>query len=225
MVVEASAAMANSPSSRRDMVFAMLDRGLFNDPNTGKPSARGIKKVFEMLEFGNWESYEERRAIPENRAQWENHLMALGQQVSVWSWEDHEIHMEIHNVYRQTEEFYDLLQGPNGQGIAQQFEAHVQQHMGYLNAAAAPAGQPVPESAAPPPGGPPPAAMSPPTAEQLGPPPPTPAPAMTQPPSTFGQNPLNAILAQAHQLEQTQGPGAADQFMRAAVAQMQAGKG
>lgn len=130
--VEASSALASSPAARREMVFAMLDRGLFLDPDSGRLTSQGLQKVYELLEFGNWDDMDEDRGLPLNRAKYENLMMTQGQPVQVWPWEDHGMHVLQHQRYRQTEEFYELLATPEGQQIAALFEQHVQGHMLHL---------------------------------------------------------------------------------------------
>lgn len=130
--VQNSSALAMSPGSRRDMVIQLLDKGMFNDPASGKLSPEGKQKVWQLLEFGNWEDFDEDAAVPESRAMWENVLLSAGQAVPVYPWENHLIHMAAIQRYRQTDEFYDLLESPNGQQVAMLFEQHYQAHMAYM---------------------------------------------------------------------------------------------
>lgn len=197
VVVEASSALANTPAARRDTVFAMLDRGLFNDPETGNLSAQGLQKVFEMLEFGNWEDFEEDKALPQSRAQWENHLMSMGQMIPVRPWEDHLIHLQMHRRHQQTDDFYGLIEGPSGPEVAAIFEAHVQQHMMALTAGMMP-----PQATAGAPGAPP--AEGPPSGEQV--------------PGTG-----MSMAQQAAQIEATKGAAAADAFVRGQMGGGQSG--
>lgn len=214
--VEASSALSASPAARRDMAFALLDRGLFNDPQTGKLSPAGMQKIFQLLEVGDWENWNEDRALPETRALWENNLMSLGQPVQVWPWEDHLIHTSVHNRFRQSEEFYKLLESPEGPLIAQMVDDHVNGHLAAIQGAfggMAPA-QPgmAPEAGA---GGPPPGAAGPPP--NAGPPPggPTPPPSGTGP-SDEEMN-MEQIAREAMKVEATSGPEAADAFVLEAV--------
>lgn len=238
--VEASSALANSPAARREMIFALLDRGLFNDPETGKLSPHGLQKVFEMLEFGNWEEVEEDKALPQNRAQWENHMITMGKEMPVYRWEDHLQHMAIHNRFRQTEEFYSLLEGQEGPMAEQLMDAHVQQHEQFLQELMAPPPQPQPPAQAPAPD-PTQAPMQPP--EQVPPemmqltgpgalPGPLPGAGDAPPPIGGPTAPLTGnvdaapnadmmsqLAQQATMLEKLQGPDAADAFVKKMMSQ------
>lgn len=146
--IQNTAALAMTPAARRETVLSLLDRGMFNDPQTGALTPEGKQKVWQMLEFGNWEDFDEDKAIPEARAMWENVLMSEGRRVNVHPWEDHLSHLSVLNRYRQTDEFYELLESEAGQQIAALFEQHAQAHMAFLtpqgNGAAQPNQSPPP---------------------------------------------------------------------------------
>lgn len=202
--VEASAALANSPSARRDMVFAMLDRGLFNNPTTGTLDSQALQKVFSMLEFGNWEDYKEDEALPQNRSQFENHMMQMGQVFQVLPWENHLVHMYEHNLFRQTDDFYKLMESPDGQLIAMMFDQHVQMHMMAIQGVLPPTpGQ------APAPG----ETMQPPMMAPPGP------EVMTPPAEPAGMSPDDIIL-EAARIEKEQGTEAAEAFMHQMAGEM-----
>lgn len=235
--VEASSALANSPAARREMVFALLDRGLFNDPETGKLSGHGLQKVFEMLEFGNWEEVEEDKALPQNRAQWENHMITMGKDMPVYRWEDHLQHLAHHNRFRQTEEFYTLLESQEGEAFGQMMDAHVQQHEQFLQELMAPPQQPGPQPPGPADAAQPPPDQAPPDMAALtGPgalpggmpggadmPPPVDGPIAPPGGSAVDAAPnvdmMSQFAQQATMLEKLQGPEAAHAFVQKMMAQ------
>lgn len=56
VIVEGGSGLVESPAQREQRVFDLLESGLLNDPETGKLTRDGRRKVLEMLEMGHWES-------------------------------------------------------------------------------------------------------------------------------------------------------------------------
>ncbi|TCO79127.1 portal protein [Marinisporobacter balticus] len=128
--IEGASQLSDTPAQRRQMVFDLLGTGLFNDPETGQISKEGKLKIFEMLQMGNWEDFDEGNNLHNEKAQRENRLMIQGQMPQVREFDDHMIHISKHNQYRLTNDYEEKL-AENPQ-IDQIFEAHLQQHFMML---------------------------------------------------------------------------------------------
>lgn len=130
VIVEPYSATAESPQQRREMVYGLLQAGLFNDPETGTPTKEMKAKIFEMLQFGNWETGDDDEELHLSRAERENHSLTEGGQVRVLSYDDHILHIARHNKYRLTVDFEALL--AENPVIDQSFDVHVQEHLYHM---------------------------------------------------------------------------------------------
>lgn len=136
LYIEASAGLSETPAQRRQMVFDLLDTGLFNDPETGALTKEGRSKVLEMLELGNWEDIDGIEKDHLNKAQREVRALLQGQEVHATSYDDDLLHISIHNRYRLSVEYEDLIkQNP---GIEDLFEAHIGEHFENIQRKQAP---------------------------------------------------------------------------------------
>lgn len=150
--IENAAALAETPAQRRQMVFDLMSAGLFNRPETSPMSEDARQKVFQLLEFGHWESgFEDDSQLQKSRARRENNLMMKGQMAPVMDFDDDVAHIAQHNRQRMQAEYDELLRSPYGPIIDQMFREHIGQHMQrivqkQLQMAAA---QPQPEQGAP----------------------------------------------------------------------------
>jgi len=130
VAVEGASAFIESPAQKRQMVFDLLQQGLFNDPETGRITKEGQVKIFEMLEFGNWESGDDDTEIHISKAERENRALMEGGQAKAVSYEDHMIHIQRHNRFRLTTDYEELMmQNPL---IDMLFQQHVNIHLDFL---------------------------------------------------------------------------------------------
>jgi len=136
VVIETSALVSESPAVRRQMVFDLLASGLFNDPETGGLSKEGRAKVFELLEMGHWEFGNEDEKLHVAKAERENRLMMAGNQLPAVDYDDHLVHIRLHNHTRLTVE-YEQANAASGGQLEAIFQQHVEQHLAYLQRAAA----------------------------------------------------------------------------------------
>lgn len=128
--VENMAALAESSSQRRQMVFDLLNAGLFTRPELSTMTEDGRQKVFQMLEFGHWESGDEDdRFLHKSRARRENNLAIAGMPMQVMDFDDHMLHIEVHNRQRMQSEWDQLLTTPEGQAANELLMAHIAEHI------------------------------------------------------------------------------------------------
>lgn len=128
--IENMAALAETPSQRRQMVFDLLKSGLFDRPELSRLDAEGKQKVFQLLEFGHWETGDEDdNTLHKSRARTENRRMMDGIQVQVMDFDDHMIHVEQHNRQRMQSEWDELLRTPAGAILNEQMMAHIAVHI------------------------------------------------------------------------------------------------
>jgi len=132
VIIENSSALAETPAQRRQMVFDLINTGIFNKFETNPYSREGAKKILELIEVGHWEfGIDDDYTLHETRAKRENRMMKQGQMPMFQPFDDHDIHIEEHNEFRLSADYEQLLMTPQGQMIAQIFEQHVQQHQMY----------------------------------------------------------------------------------------------
>lgn len=128
--IENLAALGETPSQRRQMVFDLLSAGLFMRPELATIDEQGKRKVFEMLEFGNWESaYEDDHYLQQSRARSENQDIMQGIPRPVMDFDDHNIHIQEHNRQRMQAEYDELMQSPQGMQINAVMMQHIAEHI------------------------------------------------------------------------------------------------
>lgn len=136
VIVETSALLAESPAQRRQMIYELLQMGLFNDPNTKALTKEGQHRIFELLEFGDWEFFDDSDKLQIKRADRENKFMSEGMPMPVSDVDDDVIHIQRHNRFRLTNEYAEMNQASQGQ-MDQIFIAHSMMHMQRLQEQAA----------------------------------------------------------------------------------------
>lgn len=128
--IENMAALSETPAQRRQMVFDLLNAGLFARPEMSPISEEGRQKVFQMLQFGHWETgYEDDLFLQKSRARRENNDMMMGIPLPVNDFDNHQLHIEAHNRQRMQAEWDELLKSPEGQLANQLMMAHIAEHI------------------------------------------------------------------------------------------------
>lgn len=133
VIIENSSALAETPAQRRQMVFDLMNTGLFNRAEQNPFGRESVNKILELIEIGHWETgLDDEIKLHQEKAQRENRMMQQGQQVPIQSFDDHEIHIKEHNKFRLRPEYEELIMTPEGQMIAQMIDQHVQVHQQAL---------------------------------------------------------------------------------------------
>ena len=133
VILDCASAMTESPIQRRAMVFDLIKSGLMNDPETGRIDREMRSKIFEIIEFGEWESADDEEQLHLGKAERENRMLEKGRFAQPVSFDDHVIHISRHNKYRLTTDYEELIaQTPM---IDKLFAAHVEMHMVYMQQA------------------------------------------------------------------------------------------
>lgn len=128
--IENMAALAETPAQRRQMVFDLLGAGLFSRPELSNLTEEGRQKVFQLLEFGHWETgYEDDSSLQRSRARRENRSIMDGQPAAVMDFDDHMKHIEVHNRMRMQAEYEELMKTPTGPMINELMMQHISQHI------------------------------------------------------------------------------------------------
>lgn len=129
VIIENSSALAETPAQRRQMVFDMMNSGLFAKEEQSTISEGARRKIFEMLEYGNWEgSMMEIARLQEKKAKRENMKLKIGEIVAVNDYDDDELHIEMHNRMRMSAEYEELLTGDQGEEVEVAMSTHIQMH-------------------------------------------------------------------------------------------------
>jgi hypothetical protein len=126
VVPETENELTQTPAQRKQMVYDLLQAGLFNDPDTGTLTRRMRSKVLEALQMGNWEGVDDIDEMQATRAQRENMLIQDGVSPIIREYDDDEIHIQEHNRFRLSGDYDELLR-MNPQFVAI-FDEHVKKH-------------------------------------------------------------------------------------------------
>lgn len=122
--VEPGSAMPRSKVAQQAMVMDMLDKGFFDDPNTGK---RNFAKALKYMEFGSVDDIYQDNALDSNQAKRENEKMKEGIPVLPEDWHNHEVHLYEHNRVRKTADYEDY---PDE--VKQLFNEHIAAHQEFI---------------------------------------------------------------------------------------------
>lgn len=134
--VEAGSALPQSKAAKQAFLMDLMKLGLI-------PPEKGL----EMLGLGGIEKVYEEVLIDTRQAQRENQRMSEGEQIPCNTWDNHELHVQVHDKFRKSQQFEAL--DDNVKAI---FEAHVQTHQQVLADQAPPTdeqGNPVQDPGAP----------------------------------------------------------------------------
>ena len=113
--------------ARKAEILDMEQRGAFINPETGRTDWR---TVMELLEFGQTQDVFSEQALDEAQAETENREMVNGAMPIAKRYQDHQLHVKIHNRRRKAPEYIELIkQQPQ---IDQMYEQHLQQHGAFL---------------------------------------------------------------------------------------------
>lgn len=146
--VEAGSALPRSKAARQSLIMDLLKLGVV-DPTTGLEvlDLGGLEKVFEAKLVDKRQPQRENLRMaqmdPQELEQIQTQMpidqttgqpipgqpdpQALLQKMPVNTWDNHQSHIEYHNMFRKTQEF-ELLADP----IKQLFEMHVQMHVAAM---------------------------------------------------------------------------------------------
>lgn len=138
LYVENTSALSESPAQRRQMVFDLLNTGLYNDPETGRLTAEGRARIFEMLQLGNWEDGTDMAAQQAAKQDREIRLLLKGQGVPVADYDDDAIHLARMTRFMLSGDYEEALAGPDGERIREAFDIHREMHLLQLQSKAMP---------------------------------------------------------------------------------------
>lgn len=88
----------SSMTQRREMIFSLLEKGIFNDEN-GQLSSKMKCKIFEMLGMGNWESAQDLNELHIKKAGSENLKMLDGVNCKVSEIDEDNLHINEHIAF------------------------------------------------------------------------------------------------------------------------------
>lgn len=129
VIVDNSSALAETPAQRRQMVFDLMNTGMFNRPESNPFTSEGIRKILEMLQFGHWESgVNEDEELQEQKAKRENKLLLEGMLQPINDYDNDDVHVREHYRFMMTTDYEEILASPEGQMIDEIFKMHVQMH-------------------------------------------------------------------------------------------------
>lgn len=114
--------LSQSMAQRRQMVFDLLSRGLFEGEN-GRLNAASRNRVLRALGMGDWESAAEPSQLQEEKARRENARMEKGEKAELEPADNHACHLEEHARFMLTEPYE---RSPHRALFTAHYEAHRQ---------------------------------------------------------------------------------------------------
>lgn len=145
VIVEGVSALVESLAQKRQMIFDLMKTELFRDPKTGQITPEGRARIFELLEFGDWENYDDTEQLHMDRAERENQAMVRDEQKMPAEYDDHVLHVARHNRCRLTVDYEeDVAQSPQ---VAEIFEQHIMVHLMMMLQSQAPQAPTMPQGA------------------------------------------------------------------------------
>lgn len=147
IVLENESILTTTLAQRRQMVYDLMNAGVFNNPQTGMLDDQMRSKILEMLQFGNWEQGTNTTDLHISRAQRENNRLRTKSMIPVIRWsDDHLLHIAEHTKETLSADYEDqMMDNPQ---IDQVMQMHVQQHVMEFMAKQSPQ-QPMPQPAQP----------------------------------------------------------------------------
>lgn len=125
VVHETENELSDSASSRKQMVFDLLARGLFADEN-GNMTEHIRARILRALGMGDWESISAMDEVHSERARRENIMLKNGRNISVFEADDHDIHINEHLRVLLSEDFEEQFGIESD--MRNRFEEHILQH-------------------------------------------------------------------------------------------------
>lgn len=122
--VEAGSALPQSKAAKQAFVMDLLKMGLI-------PQDKGL----EMLDIGGIEKVYEDYLVDVRQAQRENQRMLMGQELLPNDFDNHQLHIEVHNKFRKGQEYEAL-----SDDIKVLWQQHVAAHQEALNSSLQPGG-------------------------------------------------------------------------------------
>lgn len=110
VMLDTSNEMGETLAQRRNLIFQMLNAGLFSDEN-GKMTISSKQKTLEMLGYGNWENSNDISELHVKRAGEENLKMLSGEMPQVLPIDDHKLHISQHTAFVLSNNFEKLTEG------------------------------------------------------------------------------------------------------------------
>lgn len=121
--------LGESLTSRREMVFDLLNAGILQDED-GKISTRMKVKVLELLGLGIWENAQDQSELHLKKADNENLAMLSGKDAKVLEIDQHSLHIDRHIAFMLSGDYEEKsLLDPT---LEERFLQHIRQHKKLL---------------------------------------------------------------------------------------------
>lgn len=119
--VQTMSALETSKAALRAQLLELVQYGFVTPENT-HPS-----KLLSMMELGNMQAFYDINTRHESISKRENMVIAKGGLAKAEEWEDHNIHVSVHNEFRNTLEYQKLPE------VTRKYmDAHIKQHLDFL---------------------------------------------------------------------------------------------
>ena len=112
-------------TQRREMIFSLLEKGIFQDEN-GTLTNRMKCKILEMLGLGIWENAQDLNELHLKRADGENIKMIKGDEVDISEIDDDKLHLNEHIAFMLGEDF-EKAKAKNSK-LEKMFLEHIHKH-------------------------------------------------------------------------------------------------
>jgi hypothetical protein len=129
VIIDNSSALSETPAQRRQMVFDLMNTGMFNRPEQNPFSSEGVRKILEMIDFGYWEGgIDEDEELQESKAKRENRELLEGMLIPINDYDSDEIHIREHYRFMMSSDYDEIMASENGPDINELFMMHIGFH-------------------------------------------------------------------------------------------------
>jgi hypothetical protein len=125
VVHETENELLDTPMQRREFLMSLVDKGFLHNEQ-GVLDKRTKIKLLEQMKLGNWEDVLDLTQLHISKAQRENAYLNMGIFPEIATFDEHAMHIEEHNRFRLSTDYY-LLKQSNPMMI-QAIDSHVAQH-------------------------------------------------------------------------------------------------
>ncbi len=121
--IVAASSFTQSRVAKQELIFSMFERGFFGDP--ADESVR--QRILKLAEVGMIEMVYQEAMIDENESRREERLWTKGNVGMIASWDNHQVHIARHNMFRKSDKYRKLH--PT---IQKEIDAHINIHTTQL---------------------------------------------------------------------------------------------
>ena len=125
VVFETKDEYSDSFAQRKELIFTLIDKGIFDDEN-GKMSSRTKMKIMEILGYAIWDNEADLDGKHTERASEENYKFITNEKVDVSPIDNHDLHIQQHISFMLSSEF-ETIKGARP-SLEEKMLKHIEKH-------------------------------------------------------------------------------------------------